>query len=176
MSKCYFCLWILVFFFFFDTKIGQFTLVWLSRKGAKGKPSEIMMNSNHLRCYNPCHINGLKCASWKRATNRCKIFRFWNFWEHFLYEILQVCFWSAGVISVFKCLQFGKPVKVLRSIITIVCSQKVVHPVTSKIGQIKKLSCFSKPWRCTKMIGTKCLSMLVVVHRMSASCNSCAYP
>ena len=26
-----------------------------------------------------------KWASWRRATNRCKLFKFWNFWEQYFY-------------------------------------------------------------------------------------------
>ena len=33
-----------------------------------------------------------KCASWGTATNRCKKFKFWNFWECPLHEIWEYAF------------------------------------------------------------------------------------
>ena len=33
-----------------------------------------------------------KCAFWRRATKRCKIFKFWIFWECPLYEIWEYAF------------------------------------------------------------------------------------
>ena len=33
-----------------------------------------------------------KCAFWRRATDRCKIFKFWNFWECPRYEIWEYAF------------------------------------------------------------------------------------
>ena len=43
--------------------------------------------------WNDCCLIPLeKCASWRRATNRCKNFKFLNLWEHPLYKIWEYAF------------------------------------------------------------------------------------
>ena len=39
-----------------------------------------------------CLISLGKCAPWRRATNRCKKFQFWSFWESPQYKIFEHAF------------------------------------------------------------------------------------
>ena len=52
-----------------------------------------------------------KCASWRKAANRCKKFKFRNFWEGPLYEIWEYAKWSKRDLCFFTMFRTFSPVK-----------------------------------------------------------------
>ena len=56
-----------------------------------------------------------KCIFWRKATNRCKKFKFWNFWERPLYEISEYAFKCFNTVwTVFNCLKIIQAFRTIR--------------------------------------------------------------